>query len=48
MSEATFFRYFKSVTGNTPIQYIKNIRLHKAKDLIMNEKMLLKEASKIV
>ena len=32
MSPATFFRHFKSVTGYTPLQYLKRKRLMKAKN----------------
>jgi len=46
MSEAAFFRYFKSVTGFPPIQYIKNIKLQKAKELLISENLLLKEVAK--
>jgi AraC-like DNA-binding protein len=48
MSEANFFRYFKKITGFSPIQYIKNIRLQKAYYLIKTEKLLLKEVAKKV
>ena len=37
MSESTFFRAFKTVTGDTPLQYIKKIRLDKALDLLRKE-----------
>lgn len=37
MSESTFFRAFKTVTGDTPLQYIKKIRLDKALALLRQE-----------
>ncbi|MGO4212412.1 AraC family transcriptional regulator N-terminal domain-containing protein [Terriglobus sp. 2YAB30_2] len=35
MSQATFHRQFKSVTGMTPIQYQKQLRLHEARRLMI-------------
>ncbi|MBQ5945100.1 helix-turn-helix transcriptional regulator [bacterium] len=35
MSIPTFYRQFKSLTGFSPNQYIKNLRLSKAKELLM-------------
>ncbi len=37
MSPTAFHSAFKSVTSISPLQYIKNIRLHKAKEFIQNE-----------
>jgi len=37
MSPSSFHSNFKSVTSTSPLQYIKNIRLHKAKELIQQE-----------
>lgn len=34
MSPSNFYKTFKNVTGETPIQYLKKIRLKKAKDMI--------------
>jgi AraC-like DNA-binding protein len=34
MSIPTFYRQFKAITGFSPNQYIKNLRLSKAKDLL--------------
>ena len=34
MSVSSFHTHFKKVTSHTPLQYIKKIRLNKAKDLI--------------
>jgi transcriptional regulator GlxA family with amidase domain len=35
MSPATFHRQFKSVTGMTPVQYQKQLRLHEARRLLI-------------
>lgn len=37
MSSTAFYTIFKAVTNTSPLQYIKNIRLHKAKELIQQE-----------
>lgn len=37
MSLSSFHRHFKSITSYTPLQYIKKIRLNKAKELIQND-----------
>jgi AraC-like DNA-binding protein len=37
MSPSAFFRAFKEVTSDSPIQYLKKIRLTRARDLMMNE-----------
>jgi len=37
MSTSSFHSHFKKVTSHSPLQYIKKIRLHKAKSLISNE-----------
>ncbi|MBK7908478.1 MAG: AraC family transcriptional regulator [Gemmatimonadetes bacterium] len=34
MSDSTFFRNFKAVTGNTPLQYLKEMRLLEARRLL--------------
>lgn len=34
MSATSFYNHFKAFTDNTPLQYIKSIRLHKARALI--------------
>ncbi|MGD1820045.1 MAG: AraC family transcriptional regulator [Pleomorphochaeta sp.] len=36
MSSTAFHTAFKAMTNTSPLQYIKNIRLHKAKELIKN------------
>jgi AraC-like DNA-binding protein len=37
MSIAAFHTRFKAVTSSSPLQYLKNIRLHKARMLMVNE-----------
>ena len=37
MSATAFHSTFKSMTSSSPLQYIKNVRLHKAKELIQQE-----------
>ena len=37
MSVSTFHQNFKAVTATSPLQYLKNIRLHKAQLLMVNE-----------
>lgn len=37
LSVSSFYRLFKEVTSDTPIQYIKKIRLNKARDMIVAE-----------
>jgi len=39
MSVSTFHRAFKQVTSESPVQYLKKIRLTKARDFILNEQM---------
>ncbi len=34
MSSSTFFQHFKSVTGTTPLQYQKDLRLLRARDML--------------
>lgn len=45
MSISLFHQTFKKVTNYSPLQYIKITRLHKARDLIMNNKMGVAEAA---
>lgn len=35
MSESSLYRHFKALTGISPLQYHKQLRLHKARELIM-------------
>jgi len=37
MSVSTFHAHFKAVTSSSPLQYVKNVRLHKARMLMVNE-----------
>jgi AraC-like DNA-binding protein len=37
MSLTTFHTTFKATTGESPLQYLKTIRLHRARDLMVNE-----------
>lgn len=39
MSVSTFHRVFKEVTSESPVQYLKKIRLNKARDLILSRQM---------
>lgn len=48
MSLSIFHIYFKNVTQHSPLQYIKNIRLHKAKQLIELNQFSLVEVAQSV
>lgn len=37
MSVSTFHAHFKAVTSSSPLQYLKNVRLHKARMLMVHE-----------
>lgn len=39
MSVPTFHHHFKTVTGTTPVQYLKSIRLHQARLLMLRNEM---------
>ncbi|MEM7395282.1 MAG: AraC family transcriptional regulator, partial [Verrucomicrobiota bacterium] len=39
MSVSAFHRAFKDMTGESPIQYLKKLRLNKAKDLMLQSNM---------
>lgn len=39
MSETTFYRAFKNMTGHSPLQYVKKIRLSRARSLIVHDGM---------
>ena len=39
MSPSAFYRAFKEITSDTPMQYLKKIRLTKAKNMIVHENM---------
>jgi AraC-like DNA-binding protein len=48
MSVSGFHRAFRQVTSETPLQYLKKIRLNKAKDLIVAEGKKATEAAMLV
>jgi len=37
MSRSTFHNSFRAVTETSPLQYIKNVRLHKARTLMIQD-----------
>ena len=39
MSVRSFYQHFKSVTSYTPLQYLKQVRLDKARKLLVNQKL---------
>lgn len=43
MSRASFFNKLKNITGVSPVVFIRDMRLNKAAELIINEDMLIKE-----
>lgn len=45
MSTSSFHQYFKVVTGLAPVQYIKNLRLHLAKRLLLQGGYSVSEAA---
>ncbi len=45
MSASAFHRAFRAVTGETPIQYIKKIRLNKAKRLLVHDGLAVSAAA---
>lgn len=48
MSVSSFHRHFKTLTGITPLQYHKSLRLYEAQRLMMTEDMRVSEASAAV
>jgi len=48
MSPSVFHQHFKSVTSTTPVQYLKAIRLHKARSLMLDENLGAASAAKRV
>ena len=48
LSVSAFHRAFKNITGVSPLQYLKEIRLNKAKSLILNQGMNIGEAATLV
>ncbi|WP_312241091.1 AraC family transcriptional regulator [Pantoea sp.] len=45
MSQATFYEHFKKVTQTSPMQYVKSIRLHQARLLMVREALTAAAAS---
>ena len=45
MSPSAFHRAFNDVTASSPIQYIKRIRLSKARDLLLEQRVRVSEAA---
>jgi AraC-like DNA-binding protein len=45
MSPSAFHRVFNDVTASSPIQYIKKIRLNKARELLMEQRVRVSEAA---
>jgi len=45
MSVSSFHSHFKKITSHTPLQYIKKIRLNKAKDLITKQNYQVNDAA---
>ena len=48
MSSRTFHQHFKTVTSYTPIQYLKRIRLEKARQIIVHQGMQIAVAAHMV
>ncbi|GMM83525.1 AraC family transcriptional regulator N-terminal domain-containing protein [Pseudoalteromonas sp. MTN2-4] len=45
MSASSFHRNFKQITASSPIQYVKKLRLSKAKDLLQDQGIKVKQAA---
>ncbi|TMN92512.1 AraC family transcriptional regulator [Pseudoalteromonas phenolica] len=45
MSPSTFHRNFKQITASSPIQYVKKLRLSKAKELLQDQGLKVKQAA---
>ena len=45
MSLSSYHRYFKAITSYTPLQYIKKIKLNKARELIENNKLQVNDTA---
>ena len=45
MSKTTLHKSFKAVTAMTPLQFVKSVRLHRAKALMMNEGLSVSSAA---
>lgn len=48
MSLSTFHRAFRARTGQIPLQYVKRLRLHAARDLILFKGARVSEAARRV
>ncbi len=48
MSQSSFHHIFKSITASSPLQYLKTLRLHKAKMLMVHEGLSAGEAAQKV
>ncbi len=48
MSVSTFHAHFKAVTSSPPLQYLKTIRLHKARTLMVNQGETASSACRLV
>lgn len=48
MSRTTLFNKLKSITGMSPIEFMRDIRLKKAAQLIIEKDMLIKEVSNLI
>jgi AraC-like DNA-binding protein len=46
MAESTFFGAFRSITGTTPIQHLKDVRLNRARQLLAFEGASVAEAAR--
>lgn len=48
MSSSGFYKLFKSLTGETPLQYLKKVRLKKAKDLLEQQKLKTMDVAQFI
>ena len=48
MSPSAFHRSFQDVTSSSPVQYIKKIRLNKARELLLDQRVRVGEAAHVV
>jgi AraC-like DNA-binding protein len=48
MSVSTFHQAFRDMTATSPLQYIKQTRLHKARALLVDEEITAQEAARRV
>ena len=45
MSTSTFHRNFRQVTASSPIQYVKKMRLNRARELLLDQGLKVKQAA---